>query len=99
EKELIRHRIDCALGMLPGLWSRTLPNIVTVFDLEHRRKSYFPELGANGEWEARERYYQKALPNAAAVIVGTEVGKRQVQDFYGVDPAAIKVIPFPTPSF
>ena len=99
EKELIRYQIDCALSVQPGLWSRTLPNIVTVFDLEHRRKSYFPELAANGEWEARERYYQKALPKAAAVIIGTEVGKRQVENLYGVDPAAIKVIPFPTPSF
>lgn len=99
QSQLIANRIDCALSLKPQLWTPTVPNIVTVFDLEHRRKPYFPELAGNGEWESRERYYRTFLPNATAVIIGTDVGKRQVEDYYGVDPAAITIIPFPTPSF
>jgi glycosyltransferase involved in cell wall biosynthesis len=98
-EELRRHRVDCALGLTPLAWSTDLPNIVTVWDLEHRRKPYFPEVTTDGEWEARERNYHGALSKAIAVITGTETGKRQIAHFYGVDPDVVKVIPFPTPSF
>ncbi len=39
------------------------------------------------------------MPRAAAVITGTKTGKAQIEHFYGVDPAAVRVIPFPTPSY
>ena len=94
-----KHRLDCALCLNPGEWSPILPNICTVWDLEHRRKPYFPEITGNGEWNHRERSYQRELPKALAVITGTRTGKAQIEHFYGVDPAAVRVIPFPTPSF
>jgi glycosyltransferase involved in cell wall biosynthesis len=98
-EQLQTHRVDCALGLTPLAWSTDVPNIVTVWDLEHRRKPCFPELTANGEWEARERNYRGALSKAIAVITGTETGKRQITHLFGVDPDVVKVIPFPTPSF
>jgi glycosyltransferase involved in cell wall biosynthesis len=76
-----------------------LPNICTVFDLEHRRKPYFPEFSNNGEWRCRDRYYGTELPKALAVIAGTSTGKTQIERSYGVEPAAVRVIPLPTPSF
>ena len=97
--ELRRHRLDCALCLNPGEWLPLLPNICTVLDLEHRRKPYFPELTFNREWAHRERSYRRVLPRAAAVITGTKTGKAQIEHFYGVDPAAVRVIPFPTPSY
>ncbi len=93
------HRLDCALCLNPGEWSRVLPNICTVLDLEHRRKPYFPEISSTTEWNHRERSYRRELPRALAVITGTRTGKAQIEHFYGVDPAAVRVIPFPTPSF
>jgi len=102
KREVIQNRLDCAFSLLPWTWSPILPNIVTVWDLEHRRKPYFPELTDQDwgwGWEERERNYQAVLPRAAAVITGTEFGKSQIEHFYGVDPAVIRVIPFPTPSF
>jgi len=98
-RELMKYHLDCALSLTPLVSSHILPTISTVWDLEHRRKPYFPELAANGIWERRERYYQPFLPKAIAVITGTQVGKSQLERFYGLDPQAIKVIPFPTPSF
>ena len=94
-----RHKLDCALCLNPGEWSRVLPNICTVLDLEHRRKPYFPEIASTAEWNHRERSYRRELPKALAVITGTKTGKAQIEHFYGVDPAAVRVIPFPTPSF
>jgi glycosyltransferase involved in cell wall biosynthesis len=97
--QLRKHRLDCALSLSPGEWSPILPNICTVLDLEHRRKPYFPELTNNGEWNQRERSYRRVLAKAVAVITGTKTGKAQVEHFYGVDHAAVRVIPFPTPSY
>ena len=97
--QLRDYRLDCALCLRPGEWSRVLPNICTVFDLEHRRKPYFPEISSNGEWLHRERSYRRELPKALAIITGTRMGKAHIERFYGVDPAAVRVIPLPTPSF
>ena len=99
--QLDTYRVDCALSLIPWRTSPVLPNIVTVWDLEHRRKPYFPELGASGDWpwESRERLFTRILPRAIGVIAGTETGKRQIERFYGVDPSVIHVIPFPTPAF
>ncbi len=97
--ELRRHRIDCALSLVPWKWLPIIPNILPIWDLEHRRKPYFPELSADGEWEKREAKYVEMLPRALAVITGTDLSRRQIERFYGVDPEIAKVIPFPTPSF
>jgi glycosyltransferase involved in cell wall biosynthesis len=94
-----KHRIDCALSLIPGMHSRALPNIVTTWDLEHRRKAYFPEVSAEGEWERREALYRWLLPRSMQVITGTETGKQQIQTLYGVDPSCVTVIPFPIPSY
>jgi len=101
-KKLVPCRLDCTLSLVPDRWSPILPNIVTVWDLEHRRKPYFPELASKEwgwSWEKREENYRTVLPKAVAVITGTRVGKAQVERFYGVDSENIRVIPFPTPSF
>ena len=97
--QLRDYKLDCALCLNPGEWSRVLPNICTVFDLEHRRKPYFPEISSNGEWHHRERSYRRELPKALAIITGTRTGKAHIEHFYGVDPATVRVIPLPTPSF
>jgi len=60
---------------------------------------YFPEVSNNGEWDRRERNFQEELPKALAVITGTNTAKLQIERFYGVHSAAIRVIPFPTPVF
>ena len=99
KEKLTKHRVDCALSLTPWNWSPILPNIWTVWDLEHRCKPYFPEVRDNGEFDRRERNFQGELPRALAVITGTNTGKMQISRFYGVDPATIRVIPFPTPAF
>jgi glycosyltransferase involved in cell wall biosynthesis len=93
------YQLDCALALSPWDGIPSLPTIVVVWDLEHRRKPYFPELGSSREWESREDIYQSILPQAIAIITGTRAGKGHVQRFFNVDPEIIRVIPFPTPSF
>lgn len=75
-----------------------VPFFITVWDLQHRRQPYFPEVSLSGwTWEERERFYQATLPRAARIITGTEVGKDEIVRFYGVQPEQVVVNPFPLP--
>jgi len=76
-----------------------IPYIVTVWDLQHRVQSYFPEVSTNGEWDGREEFLSKTLRRASYILTGTEIGKAEVEYFYQVPSERIKVLPFPTPLF
>jgi glycosyltransferase involved in cell wall biosynthesis len=75
------------------------PFIATVWDLEHRAQPFFPEVSSNGEWGRREDHYRSLLPRASYVITGTEVGKREIEQFYGVAGERIRLLKHPTPAF
>jgi glycosyltransferase involved in cell wall biosynthesis len=78
----------------------TVPFVATVWDLEHRNQPYFPEVSVSGwDWEERELFYRSTLPRAALVLTGTEEGRRQIRDYYGVREERIAIAPFPAPSF
>ena len=75
-----------------------VPYIATVWDLEHRKQPYLPEASYTGfAWPDREQAYRAVLPRASFIIAGTETGKREVMQFYGVDEPRVKVIPMPAP--
>jgi glycosyltransferase involved in cell wall biosynthesis len=76
-----------------------VPYMVVVWDLQHRLQPWFPEVSANGNWQHRDIIYAAVLGRAAAVIVGTQVGKLEVERFFKVDPARILIMPHPTPRF
>jgi glycosyltransferase involved in cell wall biosynthesis len=74
-----------------------VPYMVVVWDLQHRLQPWFPEVSANGNWQHRDNLYSAVLGRAAAIIVGTEVGKLEVERFFRVDPSRILIMPHPTP--
>jgi glycosyltransferase involved in cell wall biosynthesis len=76
-----------------------LPYMVVVWDLQHRLQPWFPEISGNGNWQHRDTIYTAVLGRAAAVIVGTQVGKQEVEHFFRVDPSRILILPHPTPRF
>lgn len=91
-------RPDIIWFMSPPGFPAPVPYIATVWDLEHRKQPYFPEVSVTGwVWAAREEAYRSVLPRASYVISGAEAGKAEIARFYGVDPKNIKVIPFPAP--
>jgi len=73
------------------------PYMVVVWDLQHRLQPWFPEVSANGNWQHRDNIYAAVLGRAAAIIVGTEVGKIEVERFFRIDPSKILIMPHPTP--
>jgi glycosyltransferase involved in cell wall biosynthesis len=96
---IILNKIDITLSLLPNCLTVDYPYITTVWDLEHRLQSYFPEVSVSGEWNKRENSYSKVLRRAALIITGTEVGKAEIEKFYQIPSERIKVIPFFTPKF
>jgi glycosyltransferase involved in cell wall biosynthesis len=76
-----------------------IPYISTVWDLQHRTHPWFPEVSAGWKWDHRELLISRHLRRAARVIVGAEVGRSEVESFYGVPRDNIRVMPHPTPGF
>lgn len=76
-----------------------VPYMVVVWDLQHRLQPWFPEVSGGGNWQHRDTLYTAVLGRAAAVIVGTQVGKAEVERFFRVDPSRILIMPHPTPHF
>jgi len=82
--------------MTLGYPTLPLPYISTVWDLEHRKQPYFPEVSVSGwTWSEREKYYAEVLPRASFVITGTQAGRDEIVHFYNVSPANVRVIPLP----
>jgi glycosyltransferase involved in cell wall biosynthesis len=82
-----------------GAYTQEVPYITPIFDLQHRLQPFFPEVSANGEWKERESIVCPLISQAAMLIVGTQVGKSEVELFYNASSERIRVIPFPTPLF
>jgi glycosyltransferase involved in cell wall biosynthesis len=93
------HEVDLMWFPTPMYEPVDLPYVVTIWDLEHRLHPYFPELAAQGEWQARERAFGDALRRATYVVTGTHVGRDEIIRFYAVDEQRIHILPHPTPKF
>jgi len=76
-----------------------LPYMAIVWDLQHRRQPWFPEVSAGGTWRHRESFYSEFLRRATLIIAGNEAGRQEIERFYQVTSDRIKILPHPTPAF
>ena len=76
-----------------------LPYMAIVWDLQHRRQPWFPEVSAGGTWRHRENFYGEFLRRASIIIAGTEAGREEIERFYQVTSDRILILPHPTPGF
>jgi glycosyltransferase involved in cell wall biosynthesis len=79
-----------------------VPYALAIWDLQHRLQPEFPEVSANGEWEAREYLYRNGARLATLILVDSDVGKEDVLEYYGpygVTADRIEVLPFVPPSY
>ncbi len=95
-----RALIDDSIALL---WSLTpalpfipeVPYILPVWDLQHRRQPFFPEVSISGwQWQDRDDHYERLLTRATYILTGTETGKQEVSFFYKIMPERVVVIPF-----
>ncbi len=91
--------IDLMWFPTPHSEQTDVPYVITIWDLEHRLQPYFPELGTRAEFTRRERMFGEVLRRATYVVTGTNVGRDEIVRFYNVEPARIRLLPHPTPSF
>lgn len=97
EQNLIEnYKIDLFYFLSPHPLSTKLvkiPYILTVWDLCHRDFNEFPEVRENLEFERRENFYAShAMNKAIAIIVESELGKKNLINRYGIDDNRIHVL-------
>ena len=98
-EQIISAGIEFMWLLAPPNQSLDSPYLTVMWDLQHRLQSWFPEVSADGIWQEREALYGSTLRRAAAVIVGTEVGRRELELFYQIPSSRVLVVPHPTPLF
>lgn len=75
-----------------------LPYIRTIWDVNHRIHPTYPEFSyTRYGFDGCDTNMANSLARASYVITGTEEGKQQVAQIYGVFSGKIRVIPLPTP--
>ena len=75
-----------------------LPFIRTIWDVNHRIHPMYPEFSyTRFAFDGLDGNMAYSLARASYVVVGTEEGKRQVVNIFGVHEGKVRVIPFPTP--
>ncbi len=99
EKQIRKQKIEFVWFLSARAKEMDLPYLAIVWDLQHRVQPWFPEVSEWGQWEIRERGYQRFLSRAAAIIAGTQAGKDEITRFYRVPEDRIHILPHPTPSF
>jgi glycosyltransferase involved in cell wall biosynthesis len=98
QNEIRKNHIDFIIFLNPKHGIVDIPSITPVWDLQHRRQPWFPEVSEKGEWEIREKYYQKVLGRSSIIVTGTSQGLDEISDLYTIPKDRIRVIPLPTPS-
>jgi glycosyltransferase involved in cell wall biosynthesis len=99
DRVYLREGIQFLVQLNPfGLFSTTVPFATVVWDLEHRKQPWFPEVGSLLEWGGREHAYA-SLRRATMIYTGTHEGLLEISSHYQVAADRIKVLPFGTPEF
>jgi len=91
----LKARLDVLWSLDSNIPCMNLPYIVTIWDLEHREKPFFPEFSSGGIWEHRERSLAKAINRSYLCISGSFKGAEDICLAYQKKPSCIEVIPFP----
>ncbi len=99
EQLAVKNRIEFLWFLTPAPYPVDIPYLTVVWDLQHRLQPWFPEVSYGMEWQNREVLNQSVLRRAAVVISGNEAGKKEIQEFYGINQERICLLPHPTPRF
>jgi len=92
--------LDFIWFISPGYQKVNIPFIYTVWDLQHRKQPWFPEISTTGwGWNKRDLHFRNVLLRASKIITGTNAGKNEIVRAYGVDENNVIVIPLSAPEF
>ncbi len=71
ERVIVNSGVDVMWYLTPGAATTQVPYLTVVWDLQHRRQPFFPEVSAEMQWERRERFY-RFVSLAAESLAGIE---------------------------
>jgi glycosyltransferase involved in cell wall biosynthesis len=97
ESILLKKDIDLVYFLSPTNWASDLDKlnyITTLWDLSHRDDPEFPEVRYGRSFIDRERDLSLVLPKATAILVDSELGKKNAIHRYGIDESRTYVMPF-----
>src|SRR3972149_1119490 len=60
-KRILKSELDLMWYVGPFCYSMDIPYIYTLLDLQHLLQPYFPEVSADGVWQARERHFARGF--------------------------------------
>jgi glycosyltransferase involved in cell wall biosynthesis len=75
------------------------PYMATVWDLAHIVYPWFPEVGAGGEWERRQAYFERYLGRPARVVVPNSALTDLLVNAFPMPRERVVEIPFATPEW
>ena len=95
--------LDCDLWIFPApdalAYQMPLPALTAIHDLMHRYEGQFPEVGGGWRYYVRDHRFGAMARWARGILVDAEVGRRQVVESYGVDPAKVHSLPYIPPRY
>lgn len=94
-----RHEYGFVFFLGAPVVNLSVPYGLIIWDLQHRTHPGIPEVGSIATWNGRENAFNAALRRASLVITGTNVGKNQIIQMYGVSESVISIIPHPVKKF
>jgi glycosyltransferase involved in cell wall biosynthesis len=93
------HGIHLLWFLHPCILETETPYFFPVWDLQHRRQPWFPEVSREGQWEIREARYGRMIRRASTIISSGDVGRDEILRYYGVEPGNVLSLTYPTPTF
>lgn len=91
--------IDVVYYISPMYVHVDYPSFVTIWDFGHKDIPYFPEVSANGTFEARENVYCESINKATRVIVSNSCAVNKVSVYYNISADKIVTNTLPTPEY
>lgn len=76
-----------------------LPYICNVWDVQHRKQPYFPEVSKLTNWEKRNETYARTLQRATKIIVGNKTSRDEITLYYQIASERICIVPQMTPAY
>ncbi len=92
-KLLIKENIHFVYYLKPRERLIDYPMIITHWDVGHKSMYPFPEVAGNGNFEKRDAYYKTILNKAFLILCESETGAKELQHYYPVNAAKVKVMP------
>jgi glycosyltransferase involved in cell wall biosynthesis len=97
EKYFLRDKIDLVYFLSPSAEAVNLEElnyVMTIWDLCFRENVEFPEIRSDRAFENRDLLFREILPKASAILADSEMGKKNLSKYYGIDYERIYVLPF-----